>query len=145
MRFFTEFVLEHFVDRTQRVLNSLLDQVDWLEMAVRVTENRAPSLYCNAVQKILQAHIYRLVKAEDADAGNFENGNNDKEYVYVYESDDEDEVRSGAARESEDGDRDDNEDDDEDMEGDEDEQDDEDNDDDMNDDEYDEENVYGSV
>jgi len=127
------------------VLDSFLDQVDWLEMAVRVAENRAPSIYCNAVEKILLAHIYRLVNAEGGDAATLKNGNDDKEYVYVYERDDEDEVRSEGSRESEDGDKDDNEDDDEDMEGDENEQGDEDNDDDMNDDEYDEENVYNSV
>jgi len=119
----------------QRVLDSLLDQVDWLKVAVRVAEHRAPSIYCNAIEKILLAHIHRLVKTEGEgeDAANFGNGNDDKEYVYVYESDDEDEVRSEASRESEDEDGD----GDEDMEGD-----DEDSDDGMDDDE---DNVYDSI
>jgi len=131
----------------QRVLDSLLDQVDWLEVAVRVAEHRAPSIYCNAIEKILLAHIHRLVKTEGEgeDAANFSNGSDDEEYVYVYESDDEDEVRSEAPRESEDEDGDGDEDGDEDMEGDEDEQDDEDSDDGMDDDEYDEDNVYDSI
>ncbi len=125
----------------QRVLDSLLDQVDWLEVAVKVAEDRAPSIYCNAIEKILLAHIHQLVKAEDKgdDAVEFENGNDEKEYVYVYESDDEDEDedRSEAPKESDDengnGDEDEDEykDDDEYLEGDK--------------DENEEDNVYDSV
>ena len=104
-------------------------------MTVRVTEHRASSIYYNVIEKILLTHIHRLVKIENEseNAANFENGNDDKQYVYVYESDDEDEVRSEASRESEDE----NEDDDEDMK-----EDDEDINDDMNDDE---DNVYDSI
>ncbi|KAK3169328.1 hypothetical protein OEA41_008711 [Lepraria neglecta] len=104
----------------QRVLDSLLDQVDWLEVAVKVARNRAPSIYCNAIENILLAHIYQLVKieGENDDAAQFENGNNDKNNVLGCKGDD----GSEFAVESEDSD----DDDDEDMEED------------MNDDEYDE-------
>ncbi len=93
-------------------------------MTVKVTEHRASSIYCNVIKKILLTHIHRLVKIENEseNAANFENGNDDKEYVYVYESDDKDEIRSEASRKSEDE----NEDDDKDMK-----EDDEDSDDDM--------------
>lgn len=39
----------------QRVLGSLLDQVDWLEVAVKVAKHRVASVYCNAIEKILLA------------------------------------------------------------------------------------------
>ena len=51
----------------QRALDSLLDQVNWLEVATDVAKNRAPFVYCNAIEKILLAHIYQLVKAENQD------------------------------------------------------------------------------
>ena len=49
------------------MLDSLLDQVDWLEVTSKVAKNRAPFIYCNAVEKILLGHIYQLVKAESQD------------------------------------------------------------------------------
>ncbi len=125
----------------QRVLDSLLDQVDWLEVAAKVARNRAPSIYYNAIEKILLAHIYQLMKieGEDDDAAQFKNGNEDENYVY--KGDDEEEVEDGGepARESEDedGDSDEGGDDDEDMHDDADEED-KDEDDAMNDDEYEE-------
>ena len=74
------------------MLDSLLDQVDWLEVAIKVAKNRAPSFYRNTIEQILLAHIYKLVKAEGEgnDAGGFESGNDEKDYIHVYE-DDEDE------------------------------------------------------
>ncbi len=126
----------------QRVLDSLLDQTDWLEVTVKVARNRAPSIYYNAIEKILLAHIYQLVKieGEDDDAAQFENGNDDKNYVPVHEGDDEEEDVDGSElaweSDDEDGDSDEDGDDDEDMEEDKDEDDDEDEDDEMNDDEY---------
>lgn len=84
------------------MLDSLLDQVDWLEVAAKVARNRAPSIYYNAIEKILLAHIYQLVKieGEDDDAAQFKNGNEDENYVY--KGDDEEEVEDGGepARES---------------------------------------------
>lgn len=93
----------------QRVLDSLLDQVDWLEVAIKVAKNRAPSVYCNAIEQILLAHIYQLVKAEGEgdDAVGFGSTNNEKGYVHIYEgdNDDEDEDSREFARKSEDEDR----------------------------------------
>jgi len=125
----------------QRMLDSLLDQIDWLEVAVKVAKNRAPSVYCDVIEKILLAHIYQLVKVEGEgdDAAEFENGNNDKELMYVHEGD-EREDSSEAPRESEDEDGDDDEYDDKDMEGDDEEDDNE-----MDDGEYEEDNEYTSV
>ncbi len=126
----------------QRVLDSLLDQVDWLEVAAKVARNRAPSIYYNAIEKILLAHIYQLVKieGENDDAAQFENGNEDENYVD--EGDDEEEGEDGSepTRESEDedGDRDEGGDDDEDMDDDEDEDDEKDESNEIIDDEYDE-------
>ena len=126
------------------MLDSLLDQVDWLEVAIKVARNRAPSIYCNAIEKILLAHIYQLVKieGEDDDAAQFENGNNEQKYVPMHEGDDEeeDEIGSETARKSEDEDGDSDEDDDDDNDDDEDMEGDkhEDEDDEMNNDEYDE-------
>lgn len=134
----------------QRVLDSLLDQVDWLEVAAKVARNRAPSIYYNTIEKILLAHIYQLVKieGEDDDAAQFKNGNEDDNYVYEGDDEEEGEDGSGPTRESEDedGDRDEGGDDDGDMDDDEDEdddeeEDDEDENDEMNDDEYDEDSV----
>ncbi len=121
----------------QRVLDSLLDQVDWLEVAGKVARNRAPSIYYNAIEKILLAHIYQLMKieGEDDDAAQLENGNEDENYVYKGDKEEEGEDGSEPARESEDEDGDGNEDKDskdEDMEG----HKDEDEDDNMDDDEY---------
>jgi hypothetical protein len=124
------------------VLDSLLDQVDWLEVAEKVARNRAPSIYFNAIEKILLAHIYQLVKieGENDDAAQFENGNNDKGNVPVYKGDDD---GSEFERDSgdEDGDSDEDSDDDEDMKEDRDEDDEEDEDD-INEDEDDEESKY---
>ena len=87
----------------QRVLDSLLDQVDWLEVAVKVAKNRAPAVYCNAIEKILLAHIHQLVKAEGEgdEVGKVKNGKDDKEHMCVYEGDDEDEDNSEFSRNSE--------------------------------------------
>jgi len=92
----------------QRVLDSLLDQVDWLEVAIKVAKNRAPSVYCNAIEQILLAHIYQLVKAEGEgdDAVGFKSADDEKHSVHVYEGDDEDEDEDSSefARKSKDED-----------------------------------------
>lgn len=49
------------------MLDSLLGQVDWLEVASKVAKNRAPFVYCNVVEKVLLGHTYQLVKAESQD------------------------------------------------------------------------------
>ena len=102
-----------------------------------MARNRAPSIYYNAIEKILLAHIYQLMKieGEDDDAAQLENGNEDENYVYKGDKEEEGEDGSEPARESEDEDGDGNEDKDskdEDMEG----HKDEDEDDNMDDDEY---------
>ena len=68
----------------QRALDSLLDQVNWLEVATDVAKNRAPFVYCNAIEKILLAHIYQLVKAENQDGkvSQLRSGKKDKVYIY---------------------------------------------------------------
>lgn len=122
----------------QRVLDSLLDQIDWLEVAVKVAKNRAPLVYYDAIEKVLLTHTYQLVKAEggDDDTAEFENGDEDKEYVH---EDDEHEDSSEASRKSEDkigdSDEDNSEYDDKDMQ--------EDNE--MDDGEYKEDDEYSSV
>jgi len=88
----------------QRVLDSLLDQVDWLEVATKVAKNRAPSIYCNAIEKILLAHIFQLVKSEgeDDNAAQLENRNHEKNDVSISEGDkegDEDESEFAGAKE----------------------------------------------
>lgn len=125
----------------QRVLDSLLNQVDWLKVIEKVARNRAASIYYNAIKNILLAHIYQLVKieGEDDDAARLENGNEDENYVYEGDDEEEGENESEPISESEDKDEDGDEDEDEDgknedMEGDED----EDENDNMNNDEYDE-------
>ena len=116
----------------QRVLDSLLEQVDWVEVAIKVAKNRAPSVYCNAIEQILLAHIYQLVKAESEsdDTAGFVSGNNEKDEAHAYDFDDqdEDEASSEFAAKSEDEDGDDSEDSDDDgrMEEDKDKDDDED-------------------
>lgn len=50
------------------ILESLLDQVDWLEVTAKVAQNRPPSVYCQAVEKIFLAQIDRLREGEDRDA-----------------------------------------------------------------------------
>ncbi|KAL2047617.1 hypothetical protein N7G274_000659 [Stereocaulon virgatum] len=111
----------------QKVLDSFLDQVDWLEVAEKVARNRAPSIYFNAIEKILIVHIYQLVKieGENDDAAQFGNSNNDKGNVPVYKGDDD---GSEFERDSgdEDGDSDEDSDDDEDIKEDRDEADEED-------------------
>lgn len=137
------------------MLDSLLDQVDWLEVAIKVAKNRAPSVYCNAIEQILLAHIYQLVKAEGEgdDAVGFESTNDEKGYVHIYEgdNDDEDEDSREFARKSEDedgyydDDSDDDKDMDEDMDEDKNEDDDEDEEDEMDEGEYDEDSECGGV
>ena len=74
----------------QRVLDSLLDQIDWLEVAMKVAKNRAPSVYCNAIEQILLAHIYQLVKAEGngEDTTELQCAKEDKVGAIVNENDD---------------------------------------------------------
>ena len=89
----------------QRVLDSLLDQVAWLEVAVKDAKKRAPSVYCNAIEKILLVHIYQLVKAkgEIEELGKFENGNDGKELMCVSEGDDGDDGEVGRNSEADGG------------------------------------------
>ena len=70
-----------------------------------MAKNRAPSVYCNTVEKILLTHIYQLVKAdgEGYEVGKFKNGKGNKEHMCVYEGDDEDEDSSEFSRNSEEG------------------------------------------
>ena len=78
-----------------------MDQVDWLEVAVKVAENRPPSVYCNAIEKILLARIFHLVKSECEKnyAVQSQHGNSDKEHVPVPESCNEKvKIRNGTAR-----------------------------------------------
>ena len=126
------------------MLDSLLDQVDWLEVAIKVAKKRAPSVYCNAIEQILLAHIYQLVKAEGEgdDLVGFESGNDEKNYVHVFEND-EDEGSSEFARKSEDEDGDYDGNDDEHMKEDKDEDDDED--DKLDEDKSDEDSEYDTV
>lgn len=87
----------------QRVLDSILDQIDWLEVAVKVARNRAPSIYCNIIKMILRAHIYQLVRieGEDVDAANIENSRDRENCILVDGGDDEKiENRSGFIEES---------------------------------------------
>ena len=61
----------------QKVLDSLMDQVNWLEVAIKVAKDRPPSVYCNAIEKIVLAHLYQLMKVESGcyDNGRSENNN----------------------------------------------------------------------
>ena len=82
----------------RKVLDSLLDQVDWLEVAVKVARNRAPSIYCNAIEKILLAYIDQLAKTEDedSDTAQVETGIGDKSSMITYASDDDEGDRDGS-------------------------------------------------
>lgn len=68
------------------VLDSLMSQVDWLEIAVQVGKRWAPSIYCNVIEKILQAEIFQLVETEKKVQ---DMNNDDREYAHVYKGDDE--------------------------------------------------------
>jgi len=89
-------------------LNVSSTEIDWSEVAIKVAKNRAPSVYCNAIEQILLAHIYQLVKAEGEgdDAVGFKRVEDEKDYVHVFEGDDEDEDEDSSefARKSEDED-----------------------------------------
>ena len=90
--------------KLQRLLESLLDQVDWLKIAVKVAKHRASSIYCNAIEKILLTQIYQLVKVEDQDDeiySSFKNDNSDKEHVCMHENNDESEDDSEFLRDDE--------------------------------------------
>ena len=50
----------------QRVLDSLLDQVDWLEVAVKVAKHRAPLVSCNAIKKSWYKYINLLKRRAKA-------------------------------------------------------------------------------
>lgn len=65
-----------------------MNQINWLEVAVQTGKGRAPSIYCDVVEKILQAQISQLVEAENKIQGR---NRGDRGYVHVYEADDEDE------------------------------------------------------
>ncbi|KAL8823664.1 MAG: hypothetical protein Q9191_005656 [Dirinaria sp. TL-2023a] len=102
-------VLDIFSLELQRVLESLLDQVDWLKVAVKAAKHRAPSIYCNAIEKIVLAQIYQLIKAEGQDdevRSSFKNDNSGKEYMCMHEHNDEGEDGSEFSRDSEGKDRD---------------------------------------
>ena len=103
----------------RRVLDSLFDQVDWLEVAVKVASNRAPSIYCNAVEKILLAYIDQLAKIEDEDddATQVETSIDDKSSMLTFASDNEEgDSDFIMASEDEEGDSDEDGDNSEDME-----------------------------
>lgn len=65
-----------------------MNQINWLEVAIQAGKGRAPSIYCDVVEKILQAQISQLVEAENKIQGR---NRADRGYVHVYEADDEDE------------------------------------------------------
>lgn len=105
----------------KRVLESIFNQVDWLEVALAVAKNRAPSVYCEVIEKILQAQIHQLVKTEvkdkyevDQDTDKHEDEDDDEEYVYVYGDDDDNNDDDEDEDEDEDKDEDEDEDKDED-------------------------------
>lgn len=89
----------------QKVINSLLDQIDWLEVALKLAKKWAPSVYCNIIKKILLVHIYWFIKIKDKGDGlsKFKNVQNDKKHIYVYKRNDEDKDDSRFLRNSEDG------------------------------------------
>lgn len=125
----------------RRVLDSILDQVDWLEVAVKVANNRAPSIYCRAIEKILVAHIDQLGNAEGEgdSAAKVENSIDSKECMsedtgYDGGEDEDDNEEMEGDKEKDDDD------DDEGMEG----YEDEDEDDEMDDNEYNGDNMYTS-
>jgi len=112
----------------ERMLESIFNQVDWLEMALAIVKNRAPSIYCEVIEKILQAQIHQLVKAEikdkyegDEDTDKHEDEDENEEYVYVYENDDDNNDDDEDENEDEDEDEDEYEDEDEDETDDDDE------------------------
>ena len=48
----------------RKVLDSILEQMDWLEVAIKVARDRVPSTYFNVIEDILLAHINQLEKKE---------------------------------------------------------------------------------
>lgn len=70
---------------------------------MKVAKHRASSVYCNAIEKIVLAQIYQLVKTEGEgdDVSKLKNGNDDKEHVCMDEGVDEDEDGSEISMDSE--------------------------------------------
>lgn len=70
---------------------------------MKVAKHRAPSVYCNAIEKIVLAQIYQLVQTEGEgdDVSKFKNGNDDKEHVCMDEGVDEDEDGSEFSMDNE--------------------------------------------
>jgi len=105
--------------KLKRVLESIFNQVDWLEVTLAMIKNRASSVYCEVIEKILQAQIHQLLKAEikneherdeNTDKHEDEDENDDEdedeEYVYVYENDDDNNNDDEDENEDEDEDED---------------------------------------
>ena len=82
----------------QGVLNSLLNQINWLEVTKKVAKNRAPSVYYNAIKQILLAHISELKKAEGKSKGNnaigFKSIDGEKNLINIYKGENKDDNKS---------------------------------------------------
>jgi len=75
-------------------------------VAGKVARNRAPLIYYNAIEKILLAYIYQLIKieGEDDNIARLKNGNEDENYIYKGDNKEEGEDRSETTSKSEDED-----------------------------------------
>lgn len=72
-------------------------------MIVKMIKNRASSIYCNVIEKILLTHIYRLVrtKREDDETSKFKNDENDQKHVCVHKDDEINENNSESSKNNE--------------------------------------------
>ena len=87
-----------------RVLDSLLNQVDWLKMTIKAAKSWASSIYCAVIEKIMLTQIYHLEKAENEDDIAANSDKSDKKYLYMHtdKNKDDDENESEVLTESED-------------------------------------------
>jgi len=58
-----------------RVMDSVISQVDWLEVARQVGKKRAPSIYCSATERMFIAQMNQLIRAEQETEWNGTTGN----------------------------------------------------------------------
>ena len=47
------------------VVKSILNQVDWSEVALNVVEKEKPTIYWDAFEKLIQNHIEKIIKQEE--------------------------------------------------------------------------------
>lgn len=65
-----------------RALRSILNQVDWSEVALDVVGNEKPTIYRNAFKKLIQAHIEEVVKQGGyREDGSIKQGEKEEEYI----------------------------------------------------------------